>query len=91
MAGQHFETNLLRLVAAETFFLCSLNAAREMYGKSYFSLGVVEKQAVDQQVLSQIGGNFQSLTPEWFGPQTEAPTVGFHQPKPTTEEKKGES
>jgi hypothetical protein len=87
MAEKDFETKLLRLVAAETFFLCSLNAAREMYGKSYFSLGVAEKQSLDQQVLSQIGGNFQSLTPEWFGEQPGGPTVGFHdQPKP--EEKK---
>jgi hypothetical protein len=90
MSDEKFQINLLRLVAAETFFLCSLTAAREMYGKSYFSLGVAEKQAVDQQVLNQIGGNFQSLTPEWFGPQTEGPTVGFHQPK-SGEEKKGES
>jgi hypothetical protein len=87
MADKDFESNLLRLVAAETFFLCSLNAAREMYGKSYFSLGVAEKQSLDQQVLSQIGGNFQSLTPEWFGGQTGGPTVGFHD-QPKSEEKK---
>ena len=89
MTDEKFQLNLLRLVAAETFFLCSLNASREMYGKSYFSLGVAEKQAVDQQVLSQIGGNFQSLTPEWFAPQTEGPKVGFVQSSP--EEKKNES
>ena len=76
-----FETNLLRLVAAETYFLCSLNAAREMYGKSYFSLGVTEKQALDQQVLSQISGNFQTLTPEWFGTPSANQTVGFHDPE----------
>jgi len=87
---QSYETKLLRLVAAETFFLCSLNASREMYGKSYFSLGVAEKQSLDQQVLSQISGNFQSLTPAWFGEPTEGPTVGFHD-QPKSEEKKAES
>lgn len=85
---KQFEVNLLRLVAAETFFLCSLTAAREMYGRSYFSLGVAEKQSLDQQVLSQIGGNFQSLTPEWFGGQTEGQPVGF---QTKSEEKKSES
>jgi hypothetical protein len=85
---RQFELNLLRLVASETYFFCSLIAAREMYGKSYFSLGMTEKQSLDQLVLSQIVGNFQSLTPEWFGGQTEGQPVGF-QAKP--EEKKGES
>ncbi len=75
---QSYETKLLRLVAAETFFLCSMTASREMYAKSYFSLGVAEKQAVDQAVLIQIGGNFQALTLAWFGEQPEAPKAGFH-------------
>lgn len=76
---EQFAQNLLRLLCAETFFLASMTAAREMYGKSYFSLGVAEKQAVDQMVLSSISGNFQSLTPEWFGGPTQGQT-GFHRP-----------
>lgn len=75
---QSYETKLLRLVAAETFFLCSMVASREMYGKSYFSLGVSEKQTLDQSVLNQIGGNFQALTLAWFGEPTEAQKAGFH-------------
>ena len=80
MAKDNFDTNLLRLLCAETFFLCSMTASQGMYGKSYFSLGVAEKQAVDQTVLNSIIGNFQSLTPEWFGvPKADQPT-GFHRP-----------
>lgn len=78
MVDREFETNLLRLVAAEAFFLCSLNASREMYGKSYFSLGVAENQSLDQQVLNQISGNLQALKPEWFGAPPEGSTLGFH-------------
>jgi hypothetical protein len=74
-----FNQNLLRLLCAESFFLASLNAAREMYGKSYFALGAVEKQALDQMVLNSIGGNYQSLTPDWFGAPTQGPT-GFQPP-----------
>ncbi len=74
---QSYETKLLRLVAAETFFLCSMTASREMFGKSYFALGVAERQTVDQSVLNQIGGNFQALTLAWFGEQPEAPKAGF--------------
>lgn len=74
-----FNQNLLRLICAENFFLASMHASREMYGKSYFSLGVAEKQTVDQMVLSSIAGNFQLLTPQWFGAPTQGPT-GFQPP-----------
>jgi len=86
MADETFETNLLRLVAAETFFLLSLNASREMFGKGYFSLGVSEKAAVDQAVLAAVGANYQSLTPEYLKSQTIPQTVGFQPSK--AEEKK---
>lgn len=76
---EQFNQNLLRLLCAENFFLASMTAAHEMYGKSYFSLGVAEKQALDQIVLNSIGGNYQSLTPEWFGAPTQGPT-GFQPP-----------
>jgi hypothetical protein len=34
-----FELNLLKTVVAELYFSLGMQAAREMYGKSYFSLG----------------------------------------------------
>jgi hypothetical protein len=76
---EQYSQNLLKLLCAEGFFLASMTAAHEMYGKSYFSLGVSEKQVLDQAVLNSIGGNFQPLTPEWFGAPTQGPT-GFQPP-----------
>jgi hypothetical protein len=65
---EQYSQNLLKLLCAEGFFLASMTAAHEMYGKSYFSLGVSEKQVLDQ-----------ALTPEWFGAPTQGPT-GFQPP-----------
>jgi hypothetical protein len=57
MAEEKFSDNLMRMVAAELHFLSGVFAAREMFGKSYFVLGAVEKTAVDQTVLAAIQGN----------------------------------
>ena len=46
-----FSTNLQRAAVAHLHLLCGMTAAREMFGKSYFSLAVAEKTAVDQTVL----------------------------------------
>ena len=68
-----FDTQLTRLIAAELYFLLGMNVARELYGKSYFALGVGEKQMLDQTVLAQVAGNFAAITPELLkgprGPQ----------------------
>ena len=75
--ADEFSQNLLRVIVAELHFLGGLNAAREMYGKSYFALGVGEKVAVDQAVLNAVGGNYAVITREWLaGQQTQQP-VGF--------------
>ena len=52
MADENFSDNLLRAVAAELHLLNRVTAAREMFSKSYFSLGMVEKVTVDQTVAS---------------------------------------
>jgi hypothetical protein len=59
-----FQANLLRFVAGGVYFSLGLQASREMFGKSYFSLGLSEKQAVDNAVLGAVQGNAQALTPE---------------------------
>jgi hypothetical protein len=64
MAETEFETNLLRLIAAQIYFSLAMTAAREMFGRSYFSLGLPEKQAVDQALLGALAANYQSITPE---------------------------
>ena len=85
---EKFELNLLKMVAAELYFSLGMQAAREMYGKSYFSLGVAEKVAVDQMVNQSVTANFQGLNPDLPMFQTVQKPVGFqNQPAPKTEPK----
>jgi hypothetical protein len=80
---EKFETNLMRMIAAELYFLSSLQSARELFGKSYLSLSVAEKAAVDQMVVGGIGGNYRALTPEVLKQQGIQQAVGFqNQPAP---------
>jgi hypothetical protein len=74
---QQFSDNLLRAVVAQLHFLNGITAAREMFGKSYFSLGPAERVAVDQTVLAHIGANYHSLTPEALAAQKPQQPVGF--------------
>jgi hypothetical protein len=61
--AEKFNDNLLRMIAAELHALTGLTAAREMYGKSYFSLGFGEKAAVDQAVIGMVGGQLSGHNP----------------------------
>jgi hypothetical protein len=73
--AEDFQLNILKLICAELYFLAGLNASREMYGKSYYALGVGEKAAVDQAVWSQISGNLATITPALFAQPTPVPTT----------------
>jgi hypothetical protein len=64
MADAQFGEDLQRVIVSQLFFLNAMTAAREMYGKSYFSLGIGEKAAVDQAVFANVQSNFQSVTPQ---------------------------
>jgi hypothetical protein len=77
-----FDSKILKFIASELYFLTAMTAAREMYGKSYFSLGVAEKQAIDSAVWNQTFGNFQQITPQLLGEQPAAPIVGFQSGAP---------
>lgn len=79
--NSEFDTNLLRLLCGQLWSLLSLTGSREMFGKSYYSLSAVEKQAVDQTVLNQIGANFQAMTPEYLKGADPKQAAGF-QPEP---------
>ncbi len=70
-----FQTNLLRLIASEFYLLASLRTSKEMFGKSYFTLGLGEKNTVDQTVLQMVGGNYQNMTPEML--QRAGESIGF--------------
>jgi len=81
-----FQLNLLKTVVAELYFSLGMQAAREMYGKSYFSLGVAEKVALDQMVQNSVNANFQALKPDLPMFQTAQKPVGFQNPPPSTPE-----
>ncbi len=81
MANEIFTENLMRALVAEMHFLNCQMAAREMFQRGYFALGVGEKLAVDQAVLAAIGGNYTGVTPEWLAGQQQNP-VGFVHPTP---------
>jgi hypothetical protein len=83
MADEKFNENLNRVIAAELHFLNRMTASREMFGKSYFSLGASEKAVVDQTVLNAIAGIYQGLTPASLEAHVEQPMgFGVH-PRPT--------
>jgi hypothetical protein len=76
MADEYAE-NLLRAAVAQLQLLSTLVAAREMFGKSYWSLGAGERVAVDQTAYAMAGMNYQDLTREAFpGPSKQEP-IGF--------------
>lgn len=77
----NFNDDLGRLSAAIESAQLSLAVAREMFGKSYFSLGVGEKEAVDRWVFSTISGNYQAITPEFLASQKDEQPMGFVSPK----------
>lgn len=78
---EDFATELLKLIAGTLYFTASLQAAREMYGKSYFELGIGEKQAVDDAVLRSAFGNAQALTPEMIRAKGSQQPPGFDIPQ----------
>jgi hypothetical protein len=81
-----FENVLIRLAVSSLFSSVSLQVSREMYGKSYFSLGQGEKLAVDQAAFGLVSANFQAMTEEGlrklFGSSQTNAAVGFFQPSP---------
>jgi hypothetical protein len=54
MPADSFDTNLLRMIAAELWLWNRLQVARDLFGKGYLSLSVVEKASVDQWFLGQL-------------------------------------
>jgi hypothetical protein len=77
--ADNFDTNLMRFIAASFYLSLSLQASREMFGKSYFSLGVGERAIVDQALQTTVAANYQAVTPEYLKGTTPA-TAGFQAP-----------
>lgn len=76
MSEADFATNLLRSMLANLYFQTSMQVSREMFQKSYFSLGNAEKIAVDQAAFGHVASNYNALTPEFYG-QPDRQPVGF--------------
>lgn len=81
MADEAFAVNLMKMLAAQMHFQSTLLVSREMFGKSYFSLGQAEKIAVDQASLGHIAANYNEITPELLAGQGTRQPAGFGIPK----------
>jgi hypothetical protein len=75
--AEDFTTNMMRMLCGTLYFSASMQASREMYGRSYFSLGVGERAALDQVVLASVAANFQNVTPEKLASHSTAKPAGF--------------
>ncbi len=72
-----FAINLMRMIAAELHFANAVSVSREMFGRSYFSLGVAERIAVDQAVLGHVSANYSAITPAYLAEQQAKQPMGF--------------
>jgi len=88
MTEEKFDENLMRLIAAQISFTNALMAAREMFGRGYFSLGAAEKQAVDNAVIGAVAGNYQAITPALLAQQESRQPVGFGVPSAAPKQEK---
>jgi hypothetical protein len=78
-----YATNLMRYAASVAYAQFGLSVAREMFGKSYFSLGAQEKTAVDNASFGMVAANFQFLTAQNLTTPAVQSPVGFQSPPPT--------
>ena len=84
-SSEDFTTNMLRMICASVYSSACMQTAREMFGKSYFALGVAEKVTVDQTTLMMIASNYQNVTPEVLASQVAPKPTGFRIPDPEPE------
>jgi hypothetical protein len=80
-----FDTNLLRMIAAELWFSNRLQVARDLFGKGYLSLSPTEKGAVEQTVFAVLGADYNLITAEWLQAQKAQQPMGFQAPTDTSQ------
>lgn len=77
--------NLLRFTGATVYSHLCLQAAKDLFGRSYYQLSLEEKTAVNGTVNNQVQANTVGLTPEllqgWLNQAKGAP-LGFQPPPP---------
>jgi len=92
MADVRFTDNLARWVAAEAHLHNVQLAAKDLFGKGYFSLSEPERRAVENAVWPQVQTLARWATPQevaqWLGDEAnqERPAFGFA-PNKTNSEK----
>lgn len=75
-----FDSNIGRFTSASAYSLVLLTVAREMFGKSYFALGVQERSIVDTNVFQMVSANYQAITPQSLASQPAPAPAGFQPP-----------
>lgn len=84
---ESFSDNLLRMIGAVLYQMLTHQTAREMFGKSYMSLGAAEKLSLEQTVFQMVASSYQAITPENLRSQQQhKPQAGF-QSDPTEKAK----
>lgn len=78
-----YETNLVRVQTAVAHAQLAMTIAREMFGKSFFALGVQERSIVDGHVVPMIGHYYGMLSPEGLQQQVR-PAMGFQSGAPAS-------
>jgi hypothetical protein len=75
--------DLIKFIAASVYFSAQMTAAREMFGKGFFSLSASEIAAVQAAVYNNVSLLAQGLTPEQLKQltgQVARATAGFQTP-----------
>lgn len=75
-----FELSVQKLIAASAYSSFVLQVARELFGQSYFALGVEARAAVDQAALRMVMPNVAGITPALFVNPTPSNPAGFQTP-----------
>jgi hypothetical protein len=89
MPAESFSDNLLRMIGAVLYQILTQQTAREMFGKSYISLGVAEKVTLDQTVFQFVAATYESITPDKLKSQQQQKAQAGFQPEATGSGKTG--
>ena len=71
--SEKFSEDILRFIAAEVHLLNAQTAARELFGRSYFSLRPGDRNEVNQKVYRSVFNLYRWVTPEHLAGKEEQP------------------
>ncbi len=77
---ENFDTNLMRMIAANTSALLLLQISQDLFGKAYLSLSDVERSSVDS-AFHNLGSSLYSwIHPDLFPKMESGSRMGFRSP-----------